>query len=80
MSKAASLSSLERLHSAVAEALAEDLEGGNRAPQFIAQVLKFLKDNGIEPARDADNAAVRALADKVNALTAESADAEGFFN
>ena len=36
---------------------------------MIAQGLKFLKDNGIEPARDADNKALSALSDKIAAIS-----------
>jgi len=68
MSKAAKLDALEALHAQIAEVIRKALED-DPSPQMIAQGLKFLKDNGIEPARDADNKALSALSDKIAAIS-----------
>jgi hypothetical protein len=65
MSKAASETSLQSLHSLVADVLAEQLSEGDASPQLLAQAIKFLKDNGVEPAKDVDNAKLTALSDKI---------------
>jgi hypothetical protein len=62
---------MEELHSAVAEALKEGVTAKN--PRAIAEAIKFLKNNGIEAARDANNSAVSRLADQVNRIMAEDA-------
>lgn len=70
----ASTKELEALHSLVAKVLKDELtaerrdDDGNKepvSPQLLAQAIKFLKDNGIEPAKDVNNAALDALAQEV---------------
>lgn len=70
MSKAANMHFLEQLHNRVAKTLMDAL-GDEPSPQMLAQAIKFLKDNGVEPARDADNRALQALADKIGKLAAD---------
>lgn len=65
MSKAAKMDALETLHAAVAEVLEVQLKGDDVSPQMIAQAIKFLKDNGVEPAKDADTSALDKLQDQV---------------
>lgn len=74
MSKAANQNYLEELHKIVAETLTEQLGGDDVSPQLIAQAIKFLKDNGIEPARDVDNSALDALRDKVKKINSGEDD------
>lgn len=69
MSKAAKIDFLEMLHQKVAETLMGSL-GDEPSPQMLAQAIKFLKDNGVEPARDADNKALQALAEKIGSIAA----------
>jgi hypothetical protein len=76
MSKAASMGALEKLHATVAKVLNDELEAGEVSPQMLAQAIKFLKDNGIEPARDVENKALTALADKIGSLSPEEAAGE----
>lgn len=70
----ASTKELEGLHALVAKVLKAELtadrtdENGEAlpvSPQLLAQAIKFLKDNGIEPAKDVNNAALDALAQEV---------------
>ena len=76
MSKAAKVDFLEQLHAAVARVLTDamsgeiDEEGNERppSPQMIAQAIKFLKDNGVEPARDADHSALNKLQEQVSKI------------
>ena len=68
MSKAAARSLMEELHSMTAEAMIAELREGNRSPQFLSAILKFLKDNGIEAARDVDNSKARELLQELNNL------------
>lgn len=72
MSKAASMGILEELHASVAKKLAEIIKG-DPSPQELAQAIKFLKDNNIEPARDVENSALKALADEIGQLAPEQA-------
>lgn len=72
MSKAASMAVLEELHASVAKALAEIVKD-DPSPQALAQAIKFLKDNNIEPARDVENAALKALEETINNLSPEEA-------
>lgn len=74
MSKAANMTTLEVLHALVAEALTEGVR--ERDPKMLAEAIKFLKGNGVEPARDVDNSALNALRDQVNAITADLAPDE----
>jgi len=74
MSKAAKMDALEALHAAVATTLKDAMEGkGDDAPspQMLAQAIKFLKDNGVEPARDTDNSALQALADRIGKIASD---------
>lgn len=58
---AAKESSLGELHERLAQLFLEDLmDPEKRTPALYAQIIKFLKDNGIEADADA-NAALRAL-------------------
>lgn len=74
MSKAAKMDFLELLHAEVAKTLRNALKE-EPSPQMLAQAIKFLKDNGVEPARDADNAALQALANQIGQI-ASSGDAD----
>ncbi len=74
MSKAANMTTLEVLHALVAEALTEGVR--ERDPKILAEAIKFLKGNGVEPARDVDNSTLNALRDQVNAITADLAPDE----
>ena len=73
MTKAANMKALEALHAKVAEVLRDALDGeidgeGNvrpPSPAIIDKVLRFLPDNGVEPAKDIDNSALDTLAAKV---------------
>lgn len=66
MSKAANMTALEELHALVAEQLKSLVSEGD--PRALATAIKFLKDNGIEPARDVDNSALRALSEAVSKI------------
>lgn len=79
MSKAASMGALEELHATVAKVLNDELKEGDVSPQMLAQAIKFLKDNNIEPARDVENAALKKLSDTISNLTPEEA-AGAFLN
>jgi hypothetical protein len=68
------MTTLEVLHALVAEALTEGVR--ERDPKILAEAIKFLKGNGVEPARDVDNSALNALRDQVNAITADLAPDE----
>lgn len=75
-SKAASLSAMEELHNAVAQALKEGI--AERDPKMLAEAIKFLKNNGIEAARDTNKGAISRLADQVSQIMAsEDPDYEG---
>jgi DNA topoisomerase IA len=75
-SKAASLSAMEELHNAVAQALKEGI--AERDPKMLAEAIKFLKNNGIEAARDTNKGAISRLADQVSQImAAEDPDYEG---
>lgn len=74
MSKAAKMDALEALHAAVADVLKVQLQGEEVSPQMIAQAIKFLKDNGVEPAKDADTSALDALQERVNKFTSGEED------
>lgn len=74
MSNAAKMDFLELLHQKTAKVLLDAL-GDEPSPQMLAQAIKFLKDNGVEPARDADNTALRALSDEIDQITS-SGDVE----
>lgn len=79
MSKAAKLDTLEALHAKVAEVITKALDD-DPSPQMIAQGLKFLKDNGIEPARDADNQALTALSERIAAFSQDDDAVEEMLN
>ena len=66
MSKAANMTALEELHALVADQLKSLVSEGD--PRALATAIKFLKDNGIEPARDVDNSALRALSEAVSKI------------
>lgn len=68
MSKAARSDQLEALHATVATVLAAQLAGDDVSPQMLAQAIKFLKDNGVEPARDVDNSALDSLAKQIQSF------------
>ena len=81
MSKAASMGSLEGLHSLVAKVLTDQLENVEEVtPQLLAQAIKFLKDNNIEPAKDVDNSALDALTEQVKKFQDGEADPRDFVN
>jgi hypothetical protein len=86
MSKAANVNYLEALHKIVAEALTTAITEATKedaepvSPQLLAQALKFLKDNGIEPARDADNSALDKLALEVGKVTSGETDLKDYLN
>jgi hypothetical protein len=80
VSKAAKIDYLETLHRIVAETITAGLKGEEVTPALIGQAIKFLKDNGIEPARDADNSALNSLVDAVNKIAADPASIKDFLN
>lgn len=81
MSKAAKMDVLEELHAAVAKTLKTALEDPSTvSPQMLAQAIKFLKENGVEPAQDVDHSALDALADQVSKFTSGEADPSDFLN
>ncbi len=65
-SKAAPMSAMEELHNLVAEALKEGVQ--EKDPKLLAEAIKFLKNNGIEAARDSNKSAVSRLAAQVDAI------------
>lgn len=69
MSKAAKMTALEELHDLVAKKLTEQVKEGDL--KAISEAIKFLKGNGVEPARDVDNSALNALAEQVKAISAD---------
>lgn len=80
MSKAATMGALEGLHAAVAEVLTDQISGEDVTPQMLAQAIKFLKDNNIEPAKDVDNSALDALSEQVKKFQKGDADPRDFVN
>lgn len=78
MSQSATLTALEELHQLVAEALKEGVRA--RDPRSITAAIKFLKDNGIEPASDADNSALKALNEQLNRLDLDQDGDDAFLN
>jgi hypothetical protein len=80
MSKAAKVDYLEALHKTVAETLMSAMKGEDVTPQLLAQAIKFLKDNGIEPARDADTSVLDALAKKVGEIVTDEDALRDFMN
>lgn len=70
MSQAGKMTDLEALHKLVTDALTE----GVKAKDFkaIQEAIKFLKQNGIEPARDVNNSALRALSEAVSQIDLEN--------
>jgi hypothetical protein len=80
MSKAAKVTYLETLHKLVAETITASLKGEDVSAQMLAQAIKFLKDNGIEPARDADNTALNTLVDAVNKIASDPEAIRDFLN
>lgn len=81
MSKAASLGALEGLHALVAETLKAQLANAEEVtPQMLAQAIKFLKDNNIEPAKDVDNSALDALSEQVKKFQSGEADPRDLIN
>lgn len=71
-SKSAPMSAMEELHSAVAEVLAEGVK--EKDLKFIVEAIKFLKNNGIEAARDTNNGAISRLAAQVSQIMSEEDD------
>lgn len=80
MSKAAKMDVLETLHAAVAKTLLGAINGEEVSPQMLAQAIKFLKENGVEPAQDVDHSALDALADQVAKFTSGDANVNDFLN
>lgn len=81
MSKAASMDVLEQLHAAVAKTLTDALSGAEEvSPQMLAQAIKFLKENGVEPAKDVDNSALDALSEQVSKFVSGEDDPSAFLN
>jgi len=80
MSKAAKVDYLEQLHKTVAETLTSAIKGEDVSPQLLAQAIKFLKDNGIEPARDADTSVLDQLAQKVSEIVTDEDALRDFMN
>lgn len=81
MSKAASSDALELLHAAVAKTLTDAISGDETvSPQMLAQAIKFLKDNGIEPAKDVDHSALDKLSEQVSKFTSGEDDPSAFLN
>lgn len=80
MSKAAKVDYLEALHKTVAETLMAAMQGEEATPQLLAQAIKFLKDNGIEPARDADTSVLDQLAKKVGEIVQDEDALRDFMN
>lgn len=68
MSASANMKSLEGLHALVAEVLTNALKSEEVVPAVIAQAIKFLKDNGVEPAKDVDNSVLNELSDAVQSF------------
>jgi hypothetical protein len=78
MSKSAQEHELQALHAQVAKTLKDEIatdyfeESGEKKPKsasLLAVAVKFLKDNGIEPARGANNKALDELSRKVDEVT-----------
>lgn len=70
MSQAGKMTDLEVLHKLVTDALTEGVKGKDF--KAIQEAIKFLKQNGIEPARDANNSALRALSEAVSQIDLEN--------
>lgn len=70
MSQAGKMTDLEVLHKLVTDALTEGVKDGDF--KAIQEAIKFLKQNGIEPARDANNSALRALSEAVSQIDLEN--------
>jgi hypothetical protein len=81
MSNSASEKLLQELHALTAKVLKNALNDEPTAA-MLGQAIKFLKDNGIEPARDADNTALQALADQIGqiAVSGDPAAIKDFLN
>ena len=69
MSKAAKMDALEALHALTANVLKVALSD-DPSPQMLAQAIKFLKDNGVEPARDTNNKELQELASSIERIVA----------
>jgi len=82
MSKSATMDALELLHSQVAKVLTEQLKESSTeiTPQTLAQAIKFLKDNRIEAAKDADHSALNSLAEQVRRFQSGEDDASSYLN
>lgn len=63
------MTALEELHAEVTKQLTKAVQEGDL--KAIAEAIKFLKGNGVEPARDVDNSALNALREQVNSITAD---------
>ena len=63
------MTALEMLHAEVTKQLTDAVKQGDM--KAIAEAIKFLKGNGVEPARDVDNSALNALREQVNSITAD---------
>jgi len=70
MSQAGKMTDLEVLHKLVTDALTEGVK--EKDFKAIQEAIKFLKQNGIEPARDANNSALRALSEAVSQIDLEN--------
>lgn len=75
MSKSATEDALQALHKLVADTLVSEIRAVHtddegkpkpKSPQLLAQAIKFLKDNGIEPAKDVQNEALDRLSKEVD--------------
>ena len=73
MSKAANMTALEELHAEVTKQLTEMVKGGDL--KAIAEAIKMLKNNGVEPARDVENSAIRRLSEQISQINADDPDA-----
>ena len=70
MSQAGKMTDLEVLHKLVTDALTEGVK--EKDFKAIQEAIKFLKQNGIEPARDANNSALRALSEAMSQIDLEN--------
>lgn len=68
MSKAANMTALEELHAEVTKQLTDLVKQGDM--KAIAEAIKMLKNNGVEPARDVENSAIRKLSEQIAAINA----------
>ena len=73
MSKAANMTALEELHKEVTEQLTLMVKSGDL--KAISEAIKMLKNNGVEPARDVENSAIRRLSEQIAQINADDPDA-----